>query len=165
MLRRPHEPARRAPVDGDEHPGWTDDLERRGAEPVTDGEEGADEAGWDAVAGTSEGDARVHVDRSRLADRRRIGHRRQGQQRLGIGELADRRGASRAGVGGRGAEAIEARLGLDDRGRGQGPLPAPAQVADRCFDRTLAVAPPGRTGPDLHAVVVGDRGEGWLDVG
>jgi len=57
MAMRPHEPARRPPVDGDEGIRARDDLDRRGAEPVTDGEDGADEAGWDAVAGASEGDA------------------------------------------------------------------------------------------------------------
>jgi hypothetical protein len=35
MVRRPHEPARRAPVDGDEGTRWRDDLDRRGAEPMT----------------------------------------------------------------------------------------------------------------------------------
>src|SRR5581483_4831326 len=61
MVGRPHEPARRAPVDRDEGTGWRDDLDRRGAEAVTDGEGGADEAGRDAVAGAPKGDARVRV--------------------------------------------------------------------------------------------------------
>ena len=35
MVAGPHEPARRAPVDGDEGTRWRDDLDRRGAEPMT----------------------------------------------------------------------------------------------------------------------------------
>ena len=116
-----------------------------------------------------EGDAGVVGDDARDLGRGRERRRREGEQRLGIGQLADRgaftaRSSAFALVTDGGAEDVEGALGLLGGRRCHGAPPASRNEAHGGLDRTLSIAAPGRTGLDDGAVVLGHRSEGGLHV-
>ena len=158
---------RRQTVGDEDRPRGSDDVDRRRAQAVAD-EQCRAPAPAAPSSGCPEGDRRVVGDDPLDLDGRRERHRRQREQRLGVGQspTVSRpvRSPALALVAGCGAEHIEGALGfLGGLCRHRAP-PPPRDEAHRGLDRTLAVAPPGRTRLDHGPVVLGDRSEGGLHV-
>ena len=129
----------------------------------------ATESGRHRVAVAQEGHAGIVGDDAGDLGGGRERCAREGEQRLGIGQLADGRSLTTRSsaftvVTGGGAEHVEGALGLFGRGRSHGAPPATRDEAHRGLDGALAIPAPGRTGFDDGAVVLGHRSERGLDV-
>ena len=121
------------------------------------------------VAVAREGDAGVVGDDAFDLGGGRERSRREGEQRLGVGQLADRgaltaRSSAFTLVAGGGAEDVEGALGVFGVRCAHGAPPATRGEAHGGLDRTLSVPAPRRTGLDDGPVVLGHRSEGGLDV-
>ena len=88
-------PLRGQAVAGKEQAGGSEDLQIAGAEALAHRDEHPGEARVDPVAVAPEGHAGLSSTTGWISMTRRIGRRRQRQQRLGVGQLADRRPARR----------------------------------------------------------------------
>jgi hypothetical protein len=139
------------------------DVEGVPAEAVRHGDAGAGQSGWDGVAVAAEGDQRLRGHDPLDGDGG--GKRRwQRRERLGLGECPD--GAAlalalaNAVVADAGAERVQRHLRLGDAELvGQGAPPALRRAVVALLDAALAVAVPRGADVDVHAVVLGDRGE------
>ena len=156
-----------AAVPGQHRPARGRDVEVVLAEAVGDGHGRAGQAGRDGVAVAAERHQRLAADDPLTVSGR--GERR-GQRReaLGGGELPDGGALAVAladpAVAGAGAERVQRRLGLGDgEVVGHGPPPALRGAVVGLLHGALAVAVPRRAQLDMHAVVLGDRGEGGGD--
>ncbi len=172
MLGAAHDACPRRPARADARPTARRgrvDLDRRRAQPVPQRHARVGEAGRDRVAVPSERDRRVRRDDPGHLDRRGERDGGQRQQRLGVGERADRRrapgrGAALAGVARHRRGTGPATLRLLGCRRGHRPPPPPARVTHRGFDRALAVPAPRRARLHDRAVMLRDRREARLHV-
>ena len=130
---------------------------------------GAAEPGRHRVAVATKGHAGiVGDDPGDLGGGRERG-RRESEQRLGVGQLADGgalavRSTALALVTDGGAERVEGALGLLGCRRSHGAPPTSRDEADGGLDGSFAIAAPRRTGLDDGSVVLGHRSEGGLDL-
>lgn len=118
-----------------------------------------DHAGRHAVAVALEGDHRRPRDDALHVQHRRKRHPGQRQQRLLAGKLGDRSVRALAPVRDRDRPSVRISLGVTETRDRRGASPRAGDVLHSRLNDALALRPPGRADPDLHAIVLSELRE------